>query len=455
MAWNIGANDVANAIGTSVGSGALKLSTAVCIAAVFEFSGAFFFGSHVTDMIQEGIVNPSVFTHDPTTFVLGMLSALIASGLWLQVASYYGWPVSTTHSIVGAVVGFGLVIGGTSSIHWKNILYISSAWVFSPLIGGFLSYFIFNLLRKYIFYAPCPVTAAKLLTPKIVFVFISTLGIILTLNGLKNSTLQLTGVESLLISLLLGIIGFIVSKIFVNRIKTPASEFKVINEYSPEAITSLQKAHKHLKSVRKETKGEAAYRITQILNNVERITKELNKRELVGSVDYASVEKIFARLQVMSACTMAFAHGANDVANAIGPLAAAVSVLSTNAITLGPMQIPTWTLALGGFGIVLGLSTYGWRVIETVGKKITELTPSRGFSAEFGAALTIVFASRLGLPVSTTHILVGSVLGVGLARGLEALDLSTTKDIVISWLITVPAGAFFSIICYYILKLFF
>lgn len=455
MAWNIGANDVANAIGTSVGSGALRLGSAVIIAAIFEFSGAFFFGSHVTNMIQEGIVNPEIFSNDPKTFVLGMLSALIAAGIWLQIASYYGWPVSTTHSIVGAVVGFGLVLGGAHSIYWKNIIFISSAWLLSPLLGGFVSYFIFTILRKKIFYAHSPVTAAKKITPKIIFVFTFTLGIMLTFNGLKNLEVKLNSANSILISTLFAIICYFIGLFFLKKVKTPESEYKLEQGYSSETIQSIHKAHKLLKQVRKETRGEAAYRVSQIIDSVERFAKESNKRELIGSADYTTVEKIFAKLQIMSACTMAFAHGANDVANAIGPLSAASNVILTGTIPQEFTKVPTWTLALGGAGIVLGLATWGWRVVETIGKKITELTPSRGFSAEFGAALTIITASRLGLPISTTHTLVGSVLGVGLARGLEALDLSTMRDIAISWIITVPAGALISICCFNILNLIF
>ncbi|MEM1283239.1 MAG: inorganic phosphate transporter [Chlamydiota bacterium] len=454
MSWNIGANDVANAIGTSVGSGALRLRNAVIIAAIFEFCGAFFFGSHVTDMIQEGIVKPEVFVGDPRIFVFGMLSALIASGLWLQIASYFGWPVSTTHSIIGAVVGFGAVVGGIDSVNWDNVVYISSAWIFSPLIGGFIGYFIFSILRRRIFFAPCPVKAAKKLTPIIVFVFVGTLGLILS-NGLKNINYKPTFLEAILISFVLGSLASLIAKVLVNRVATPSGELEKAPEYSPEAITALQKTRKHLKKLRKETQGEMAYRVTQLLYDVDRLKNETEKREVIGSADYASVERIFGWMQVMSACTMAFAHGANDVANAIGPLSAAVTVLMSGAVALDSTPIPTWTLALGGVGIITGLATWGWRVIYTIGKKITELTPSRGFSAEFGAAFTIVFASRLGLPVSTTHILVGSVLGVGMARGIEALNLSTTRDIVISWVITVPAGAVISICCYYLLEFLF
>lgn len=454
MAWNIGANDVANAIGTSVGSGALRLRNAVIIAAIFEFCGAFFFGSHVTGMIQEGIVKPEVFASDPKIFVFGMLSALIASGLWLQIASYFGWPVSTTHSIIGAVVGFGAVVGGFDSVNWENVAFISTGWLLSPLISGFISFYIFTLLRRRIFFAPCPVSAAKKLTPLIVFVFVGTLGLMLC-NGLKDINYKTTFLGSLGISLVLGSAGALLSKLLVNRVATPSGELTKAPDYSPEAIISLEKAKKHLKNLRKETKDETAYRVTKILYEVDRLQSETKKREMIGSADYASVEKIFGWIQVMSACAMAFAHGANDVANAIGPLSAATTVLLSGTLSVGVASIPTWTLALGGLGIITGLATWGWRVIDTIGRKITELTPSRGFSAEFGAAFTIVFASRLGLPVSTTHILVGSVLGVGLARGIEALNLSTTRDIVISWVITIPAGALISVCCFYILNFLF
>lgn len=454
MAWNIGANDVANAVGTSVGSGALTLKQAVVIAALFEFSGAYFFGSHVTNMIQEGLVNPQVFSLSPMIFVFGMLSALIAAGMWLQIASYFGWPVSTTHSIVGAVVGFGLVVGGFSSIYWGNVLYIASAWILSPLAGGLVSYLAFNLLRKRIFYAPCPVTAAKDLIPKIVFVFASALTMIVVFNGLKNVNLELSAVGSLCLSLGCGLVASLISYLCIKRVKTPSNELQVVSEQSTAVTQSLDQAISNLKKARKETSGEVAYSLTQLLLEVEKINKKFQQKRMVGSSDYMTVERMFGYLQIMSACSMAFAHGANDVANAIGPLAAAVNVLSSGKIA-SELPVPTWTLVLGGVGIVIGLSTWGWRVIETIGKKITELTPSRGFAAEFGAALTIVFASRLGLPVSTTHTLVGSVLGVGMARGIEALDLSTTRDILISWVITVPAGAALSIGCFYVLEYFF
>lgn len=393
MAWNIGANDVANAMGTSVGSGALTLRQAVLIAAVLEFSGAFFLGSHVSETIQKGIVDSAIFK-EPLILVYGMLAALLASGAWLQLASYYGWPVSTTHSIVGAVVGFGVVVGGMDAIYWQNVGFIASSWILSPLFGGILSFIIFNLLRRHIFYVQNPIAAAKKLTPSLVFCVVFILVLILLYKGLSNVELTLTFLESFGISAACGLVAAFISKMFLKRLK--------------------------------EDSGSE-------------------------SADYAVVEKIFGYLQIMSACLMAFAHGANDVANAIGPLSAAIGVLTTGVIST-QSTVPTWALGLGGIGIVVGLATWGWRVIETIGKKITELTPTRGFSAEFGAAATILIASRLGLPISTTHTLVGSVIGVGLARGIEALDLRTTRYIFISWLVTVPAGAIVTIIFFYLIK---
>jgi len=401
MAWNIGANDVANAMGTSVGSGALTLKQAVMIAAVLEFAGAFFFGSHVSETIQKDLVDSFVF-QNPMVIVYGMLAALISAGAWLQIASYYGWPVSTTHTIVGAVVGFGAAIGGMEAVYWDKVAFIATSWILSPIFGGIIAFGIFNLLRQRIFYARDPVAAAKKIAPSLVFGVVFILSLILLYKGLNNINLELNFFESITLSFCCGAVGYFVGLLCVRFIKTPVSS-------AENGDSGLQ------------------------------------------SAEYAIVEKMFGYLQIMSACLMAFAHGANDVANAIGPLAAAIDILLTGEISAKAI-IPTWVLALGGVGIVVGLATWGWRVIETIGKKITELTPTRGFSAEFGAAVTILIASRLGMPISTTHTLVGAVIGVGLARGIEAIDLRTTRHIFISWLFTVPAGAFLTIILFYIIN---
>lgn len=451
MAWNIGANDVANAMGTSVGSGALTLRKAVILAAFLEFFGAFFFGSHVSKTVQSGIVNADIFVSDPRILVYGMLAALASAGLWLQIASYFGWPVSTTHSIVGAIVGFGAVVGGIEAIYWDHVGYILSSWILSPILGGVLGYYIFMLIRKKIFYALNPVAAAKRLTPLLVFIVLIVLGLVLVFEGFRNLQLDLNVFQKGILVFGIACIGLIISYFLVQRVKSALPEIIISAPvYGPEVTCSLEKARKHLQRVSGAASGELRYHVNLLEGEVRELERSVQQKQMVGEShsEYLKVEKIFGFLQIMSACMMAFAHGANDVANAIGPLSAAVAVLTTGIFAV-EAPIPLWALGLGGVGIVVGLATWGWRVMETIGKKITELTPSRGFAAEFGAATTIVLASRLGMPVSTTHTLVGAVLGVGFARGLEAVNLNTTRDIFISWIVTVPIGACLTIIIFY------
>lgn len=449
MAWNIGANDVANAMGTSVGSGSLTLKEAVILAAILEFCGAYFFGSHVSETLQKGIVDTSVFTPNPQLLVIGMLSALISAGVWLQIASYFGWPVSTTHAIVGAVVGFGAAAGGMEAIHWDNMGFIVSSWVVSPITGGVMSYVIFSLIRSKVFYTFHPVYEAKRITPIIVFFFIMTLSLIMISQGLKNLDLEFSIAESMGISVVMGLIGSFVSYLLVRRIKV-GEVVESRPKYGSDVAYSIEKAKKHLQKVALATTGELQQNASSLFNEVNGLSKSFKQKieTEVSSSEYTRVEQIFGYLQILSASMMAFAHGANDVANAIGPMAAAINVLETGVVGL-LAPIPAWILALGGAGIVFGLATWGWRVIETIGKKITELTPTRGFSAEFGAATTVLIASGLGMPISTTHTLVGAVIGVGLAGGIGALNLSTTRDIVISWIVTVPVGAVIAVIFFY------
>jgi inorganic phosphate transporter, PiT family len=457
MAWSIGANDVANAMGTSVGSGALTLRKAIIIAAVLEFSGAYFFGSHVSETVQNGLIDAGIFASAPLKLVYGMLASLIAAGVWLQIASYYGWPVSTTHTIVGSIVGFGFVYGGIDAIYWENVGFIVSSWILSPLCGGIASYFIFTLLRKRIFYSANPMQAALKLTPALVLSVTTILALIMVYKGLQNLELKLNFFEALMISLGFGAICYVASFLFLKRIKMPdQKDQKPPVTFDPEFLHNIEKAKKHLQKASIYSRGEVKYEISLMMEEMETISDSLKKTEesLDKSSEYAMVEKIFGYLQLMSACLMAFAHGANDVANAIGPLSAAIEVLTTGKI-FSHAPIPAWALALGGVGIVIGLATWGWRVIETIGKKITELTPTRGFAAEFGAAATVLIASRIGMPISTTHTLVGSVIGVGLARGIEALDMRTTRDILISWLVTVPAGATLTVLVYYLIQFIF
>lgn len=453
MAWNIGANDVANAMGTSVGSGALTLKKAVILAAILEFAGAFLVGSHVSETVRKGIVNPELFTSEPMIFVHGMLASLLAAAVWLQVASYYGWPVSTTHSIVGSIIGFGVVYGGMQAINWAKVGQIVSSWVVSPLLSGTISFLIFSLLRKQIFYALNPVQAAKKLTPVLVFFVFSILTLVLVFKGLKNLKLDLAFPHALGVAVLAGLLAAVVSHFLVQKIQVETIPERIHEKQPAAVITAMGKAVLQLQKVKTAAIGDLKYQVSRILDTVgdlSNIVKKGTEIEL-GSSEYVAVERIFVYLQILSASFVAFAHGANDVANAIGPLSAVITVLKKGIVEL-KTTVPLWVLAMGGVGITIGLATWGWRVIETVGKKITELTPSRGFCAEFGAATTIVLASKLSLPISTTHTLVGAVLGVGLARGIGALNLNTVRDIILSWIVTIPAGAMMAIFFFYILK---
>jgi len=454
LAWNIGANDVANAMGTSVGSKALTLKRAVILAAILEFSGAFFVGSHVSETIQKDIIHPEIFATNPTLFVLGMMGALFATGIWLQSASFFGLPVSTTHAIIGAVVGFGMLVGGFASVDWGELFRIASSWIFSPFLSGVISFLIFRMLQKRILFAINPLKAAKRLAPFLVFGCFFVFSMSLLFEGLSNLNLDLNFSKALIFSSPVAFVAFIIAYVAVKRIKI--KPFQTTEQAHPEHVISIEKALKHLKRISLSSKGETQEKAQSILEDVKNLNVDLRKktRFTERTSQYLDVEKMFVFLQIMSACLVAFAHGANDVANAIGPVAAVFSVLKNKSILM-QSEIPIWLLAMGGIGIVVGLATWGWRVIETIGKKITELTPTRGFSAEFGAATTILIASKMGLPISTTHSLVGAVLGVGLARGITALNLRTLRDIFLSWVITIPLCAILSIIIFQILKLIF
>ena len=392
MAWAIGANDVANAMGTSVGSGALTLMGAIVVAGVLEFGGAFLAGGHVTDTIRKGILDTEQLQRDE--LIWGMLAALAAAGTWLLVASRAGWPVSTTHSIVGAIVGFGAVAIGPEAVRWGKVTQIVLSWVTSPLMSGTIAFLVFVLVRRTVLDQPQPMVRAKRVGPLFFFWVFFTIGLVTLFKGLKNLKLDLDLPEAVLYSALLGLAGAVFGFFLLSRIEGGPPD---------------------------------------------------------GNQRFSNVERVFAVLQILTACAVAFAHGSNDVANAIGPLAAAVNAIQGGDIQ-GSAPVATWMLALGGLGIVVGLATYGYRVMATIGKQITELTPSRGFAAELAAATTIVVASRAGIPVSTTHTLVGAVLGVGLARGIGALDLRVVGRILISWIVTLPTGAGLSIFFYFFFK---
>lgn len=453
MSWNIGANDVANAMGTSVGSGALTLRRAVVLAAILEFCGAYFFGAQVSETMQTGLINVEMFQSDPMLLAYGMLASLIAAGAWLQIASYNGWPVSTTHTIVGAIIGFGVLIGGIDAVQWPVIGSVVASWLISPLLGGIFAFLTFSFFRRVILYSHSPLETAKKIAPLVIFAVIFILAVIMFTTGFKNIHHNLSKAELVWIGILAGGIGAVTSYFLIGRF-APKTNIEKTTTIDAAFLASLEKVKKHLGRMHQMAIGEPQHTVHNLMQQTEDLSNMLKEKIKVPASEYQAVEKIFAFLQICSACMMAFAHGSNDVSNAIGPLVGAFTIIQNNAIVANA-PIPPWALALGGFGIVVGLATWGWRVIETIGKKITELTPSRGFSAEISTALTILVASHLGLPVSTTHILVGAVLGVGMARGIGALNLGMAREIFISWIVTVPAGAVITVFFYYIIKFIF
>ncbi len=393
-AWGIGANDVANAMGTSVGSKALTLKQAVLIAAIFEFLGAYLAGGEVTSTIRKGIVNPVVYQDNVDIFIVGMMATLLATGSWLLIASKNGWPVSTTHSIVGAIVGFVMITKGSSYVSWDKIVDILYSWVSSPLISAVLAFIIFRSVQKFILESKNKSRSAIRLIPVYVFLVMVVIALVTAKKGLVH-------------------LGF---------------------DWSDDFILQISLGLAVLVS------GLAFIYLRQQAQNL---------------TDVSGIEVAFSLLMVFAACAMAFAHGSNDVANAIGPLAAIVSVVNSNGIISSQAAVGSWVLLLGGAGIVFGLATYGHRVIKTVGEKITKLTPSFGFSANLATASTVVFASFLGFPVSTTHTLIGGVIGVGLANDYKKIDFKQIGTIFISWLVTVPVGALLTILYYVLLRVVF
>jgi len=396
MTWGIGANDVANAMGTSVGSGAVTVKQAIIIAAIFEFAGAFIAGGNVTSTIRKGIVDPSSLVDQPEILVFGMLAALLAAAVWLMAASWRGWPVSTTHSIVGALIGFAVAGIGIDAVQWGKVGQIAASWVISPALGGFLAFLLMMSIRKVILNTEHPFESAKRWGPAYVFLVGFIISLVTMFKGLKHLKLELTTSESFIGAVIFGLILAFISWILMRKIQ---------------------------------------------------VDKEADR-----DYHFASVEKIFVPMMVFTACAMAFAHGSNDVANGIGPLAAVVSIIKSGGDVAQKAALPLWILIMGGTGIVLGLATLGYKVMQTIGTRITQLTPSRGFCATLAAASTVVLASRIGLPVSTTHIAVGAVIGVGLARGVGAIDLRVIGGIVVSWLVTLPVGGILAALFFFTLK---
>lgn len=397
-AWGGGANDLANAMGTSVGSGALTFMGAVLVAAIFEFAGAVLVGRHVTETVRQGIVDPADFLGDPHAFLAGMLAAMAAAGIWLTLSTFFSMPVSTTHTIVGAIMGFGVAALGIGGVQWDGVSRIVLSWLTSPVTAAIIAFLLFHVIRFTVLNREDPVRALRNWGPFYVGLTVFVLVLATLFKGLSRLNLDLDFAAAVRWTLL---VAAVVALVFV-------PVFRRIRVKGPQ------------ETVRQR---------------------------------YRAVERLFIVLQVITAASVAFAHGANDVANAVGPLAAIVVVLDTGALTTPEgYTVPLWVFVLGGAGIVIGLATYGRRVILTIGRRITEITPSRGFSAELSAAATILFASHLGLPISTTHTLVGAVIGVGLARGITALDLRVITRIIISWVLTLPISGLTAFLLFFVIR---
>jgi inorganic phosphate transporter, PiT family len=400
MAWGVGANDVANAMGTSVGSRALTLKQAILVAMIFEFLGAYLAGGEVTSTIRQGIIDAESMEDRPELMVYGMLSALLAAGTWLMIASMKGWPVSTTHSIIGAIVGFAAVGIGVEAVYWGKVGTIAASWIVSPLLAGTISYALFMSVKILILDTENPFQRAKKFIPVYMWMVGFMISMVTLVKGLTHVGLDLD-------------LGF--DSKFANALPLAVGIGLIVAGIG-----------------------------TLLLRRIKELPNQEHR--------YANVERVFGILMIFTACSMAFAHGSNDVANAVGPLAAVANTVMSGGMISSQAPLPWWILMVGALGIVVGLATYGWKVILTVGRKITELTPSRGFAAELGAASTVVLASGTGLPISTTHTLVGAVLGVGFARGIAALNLRTIGTIFMSWMITLPAGAGLAILFFFMFK---
>jgi len=378
MAWSIGANDVANSMATAVGAKAITHKQAVIIAGTLVFLGAVFVGPHVTETIKSDIVKIDNFSSN--ILVLGFISALLAAAIWVTLSTWKAMPISTTHSIIGALMGFGITAGGISSVNWLKIGTVAASWALSPLFGCILSFLVFKIIVRLIFAKKEPVKSARIIGPAIIGFTIFIVSTSLFLKTPLSKNYNISDFEGILISIIISIISSIIF-IFIFR---------------------------NIKAKREE--------------------------------DYITVESIFRKLQIGTSCYVAFSIGSNDVANAIGPVAGVIPLLNTGELSQ-TASIPIWLLALGGIGISIGAITWGKRVMKTVGSRITNLTNTRGFSVDFGAATTVLVASKIGLPISTSHTVIGAVIGVGLARGLEAINLNVIKKIIVSWLLTLPVAA--------------
>jgi PiT family inorganic phosphate transporter len=351
-------------------------------------------GGHVTDTVRSGIIETDAFQQNPQILAYGMVCAMLAAAIWLNCASFFGMPVSTTHSIVGAIIGFGILQAGFANIHWDKLGQIVASWFISPIAGGVIAFLIFKLISRYVLSVDNPIVAARKAVPVCTFFIFTILILAIIYKGLKNLHLNLKGSHAILLSFAGGLIAAAISAILIKFRKN-------------------------------------------------------NNKELSFDEQLRQVEKIFAVLVIFTSCTVAFSQGANDVANAIGPLAAVAEIVKNNTVP-GKVPVNIWFLILGGVGIAAGLAMFGYRVMKVLGMKVTEITPSRGVAADFAGMTTVLVCSKLGLPISTTHVIVGAIIGVGLARGITAIDRRVIRSIFISWIGTVPIAAILTIVLYLI-----
>lgn len=393
MAFSLGANDVANAMASAVGAKAISIRQAIIIAAALNFIGAVFLGSQVATTICRGIINPEVIA-DQQVLMLGMFASLLSSALWVLIATITALPVSSTHSIVGSIIGFGLVAGGPDVVHWWMMTGIVLSWIVSPFFGALIAYMVFMHIRKTILYRKDIIKATWFWAPMWSALTVVMVALSFCYKTPYGKNLQLNGWTGFVIALAAGAVT-----VFAIRALMP----KMMKSASPDTTHREQ------------------------------------------------VDEVFRNMQVGTACYVALSQGANDVANAIGPVIA-IYFIATQGSMLGQMHVPVWLLILGGVGIATGIALMGHKVMGTVGERITKINNTRGFAVAFSSATTVLMASNLGLPVSTTHATVGSVVGVGLARGFHAVDFRVLGRIVLFWVLTVPIAAFSCIVIFQILR---
>ncbi len=392
MTWGVGANDLANVMSTTMGSKAVTVRQAMCVAIIFEFAGAFFGGTGVTETMRDGIINTSQLSGSPMVVIEGMLAVLFACTIWMNLASYMGVPVSITNALVGSMVGFGSVVLGFDAVHWKQVSYIAIGWVTSPLLAGITGFILFTTIQQAIFIRVDPLKKAKFYMPIYLFLVGCILSFITVLKGLHHFHVVLSTQQSILVVVATSLVITLIGLLCIKQI--------------PEL-------------------------------------PDMKRRDT-----FIQVERYFAVLMAMTACAMVFAHGSNDVALAVGPLSIVYSLVMSSSKAAFVGGYPTWIILFGCVGVITGFLMYGRKVIETVGSAITALTPSRAFAATLAAASAVVIATSSGIPVSATQTLVGSVLGVGLARGIGALNLIVIRNIFTSWILTLPAASLLTIISY-------